>query len=209
MADAPTRAPAQRRPLPSREYLAECLVYDPATGGLRWRERPLHHFAGVGFWRHWNGRYAGQSAFTAPDGSGYLCGSVGNRRLMAHRVIWGLLHGDPGEDEIDHIDGDRANNRAANLRRVSGAINRLNSSLPRDNRSGAIGVCFHAERRRWRAFITIRGVTKQLGYFATRDEAVAARKAAEAARGFHPNHGKPARALTLSSSNARKAGAAA
>lgn len=173
--------------------LSELLDYDPATGGLVWKRREPRHFSGDRSQAHscaqWNAWLAGKEAFTA-KANGYLVGSIMGRREYAHRVIYAIMTGEWPPYEIDHIDGDRANNRWNNLRSVTRGEQRLNSKLRKDSRSGVLGVGWYAKKQKWRARIRLRGKQKHLGFFDTVEAAAAARHAAEREYGFHPNHGR-------------------
>jgi hypothetical protein len=116
-----------------------------------------------------------------------------------------MIHG-YWPDEIDHINGDRADNRLSNLREVSNIENQRNKVLPRNNKSGHIGVSWNKDSKKWMARITINYKLKQVGQFSTIEEAVAARKEAERKFGFSERHGargpyykpnKPAKHPTL------------
>lgn len=113
--------------------------------------------------------------------------SNGYRRLMLngisyleHRLVWLIFEGDiPDGYEIDHIDGDRANNRRTNLRLVTRQQNNMNCGDSKNSTSGIKGVSWHDERNKWRAYIMIDYRQKHLGLFDTKEEAKAARVAAE------------------------------
>jgi hypothetical protein len=171
------------------ETLRSVLRCEPETGKLYWMPRPSELFPDKRSANVWNARYAGREAFTAACGDGYRRGTVFYTNLKAHRVIWALVHGEWPADQIDHINGDPSDNRICNLRSVSNAENSRNSARPINNTSGVRGVYWHQSKNKWRARI---GKNISLGYFADFDEAVAARKAAEAERGYHPNHGRAA-----------------
>lgn len=137
----------------------------------------------------WNARYSGRQAFTAKDRDGYFQGSFLGQRLRTHRVVFALTHGD-WPDVVDHIDGDRTNNRISNLRNVSQAENARNVRAPTRNTSGQVGVCWIAARQRWKAQIMRDGKGITIGWFADFADAVAARAQAERDFGFHVNHGR-------------------
>jgi hypothetical protein len=169
------------------------LHYDPNTGVLTWRSRNEGLFADA---KHsaarkckaWNSRMAGREAFTAV-GHGYLKGSILNRRYAAHRVAWAIVHGVWPSGQIDHINGNRADNRLCNLRDTDSATNGKNQRLGVNNKSGVNGV--HFDRNRWVARIKVAGKVKHLGRFENFEDAVAARREADRRFGFHPNHGLP------------------
>lgn len=177
-----------RRPLPSAEYLRECLAVDLDTGALCWLKRPRHHFASDGACKCWNSQHAGKPAFTAISPRGYFHGAVDNRIYFAHRIVWKIITGDePGE--IDHIDGNPQNNAPANLRIVTRRQNARNARVRSDNKSGHAGIFWDDERQKWRAHLGGR----LLGRFVSQAEAIARRRTAMAEAGYHPNHGRVAR----------------
>lgn len=180
------------RALPSQEVLRQLLDYDPQTGALTWRERPVESFSGkrrVAVAKCWNARFAGQPALNIEHGNGYFSGSIGKVRVYAHRAAWKLATGDDPEF-VDHINGNRQDNRLANLRSVTRAENAKNKCTPRTNTSGYVGVSFCKQDQRWEAYIGD-GVTRaRLGKFVHIGDAIAARKNAEARHGYHENHGR-------------------
>ncbi|MGQ2942919.1 MAG: HNH endonuclease signature motif containing protein [Blastomonas fulva] len=107
-------------------------------------------------------------------------------------MAWLLFYGDWPTAQVDHIDGDRANNRICNLRDATHSDNCRNAGLSKRNKSGRIGVHFDHTRQRWVAGTKIMGKPIRLGRFATFEEACAARSAIEREYNFHPNHGRKA-----------------
>ena len=175
--------------LPSAEDLRQLLIYEPDTGKLFWRERPQGMFSCERDCRAWNARYAGREAFT-PRRGGYLMGKIFSRTHSAHRVIWCLFFGAWPSKQIDHINGDRSDNRIGNLREVSHTENMRNQKLHITNSSGHAGVYWMGKDRVWRASIWRDGRRKYLGSFVRKDDAVRARLRAEQEFGFHQNHGR-------------------
>ena len=137
--------------------------------------------------KSWNARFADREALTAVN-HGYRRGLINRNSAYAHRVIWKMMTGVDAE-ELDHIDGDRTNNAWHNLR-FGARENQRNCQLRHDNTSGCVGVVKRGDR--WIAQIGVNGTTKHIGIYATRQEAVHARKQAETGFGFHPNHGREA-----------------
>jgi len=163
------------RELPSQAYLRQRFDYDPEEGVLRWRE-PCRRKA--------VGDVAGSFAedyYTRV----YLDGV----HYMEHRLVWAWLYGDE-PDFIDHINQNKADNRAANLRSVDQHTNCRNARRSRRNTSGVTGVWFDTAQELWFAMISLNGKRHFLGKFKLFDDAVAARKAAEIKFGFHKNHGR-------------------
>lgn len=170
--------------LPPQAVLEQLLNYDPATGDLTWKPRPKHNRHGGHF------QDAGKPALASVGKNGYRNGHILHQRAYAHRVIWKLVHGaDP--DTIDHINGDKLDNRVENLRSISAVENQRNVKLGRLNKSGKPGVMFHAARGKWYAQIRDdEGRKRFLGYHETLEAAILAREAAEIEMGYHPNHGR-------------------
>lgn len=178
-----------KNPLPTPEQLRQLLSYDPETGDLTWRARDATWFGSERDCKKWNTRYAGSRAFRQIDGHGRCNGVILGRNYRAHRVAWAIFHGLWPCGEIDHIDGNPANNKITNLREVSRRENMRNTKVRTDNTSGVTGV--RAGRwRGWQASIMIDGRDVYLGTFSTVAEASVARRAAEQRLGFHPNHGR-------------------
>ena len=183
-----------KRQLPSQEVIRQLLDYDPETGRLFWRPRDASWFStkGTGSQANaasWNKRWAGKEAFTADSGQGYRAGTLLMQREYAHRVIWRHVHGTVPA-LIDHINGNRSDNRISNLRETDQQGNMLNTSLRSDNKSGVPGVRQRQDTGRWTAKIKVAGRLLSLGCFDSFEQAVAARKSAELRYGFHRNHGR-------------------
>lgn len=179
-----------KRNLPTPTQLCQLLRYDTETGNLYWRERPSSTFPSEGHARRWNGIWANQRALAHKGSDGYFKGKIWGIPVRAHRVIWAMAHGNWPENDIDHINHDRSDNRLANLRVVSRAENLRNMTKRRDNTSGVAGVTWKKSSGRWNASIFTGGKRRHLGYFDTIAEAARARSDAERAHGFHKNHGR-------------------
>jgi hypothetical protein len=141
------------------------------------------------FWRARRGsRSAGAEAGTLSD-TGYLMTKLNGKRVRVHRVIYAMHHGiDLRDQEIDHINSCRTDNRPENLRSVSHMENQQNQKKPSHNTSGYVGVGWRSSLQKWRAHIQVAGKSIHLGYFDSRDNAIKARKEALKQHGFHPNH---------------------
>ena len=183
------------KPLPSQEVLRQLLDYVPETGKLYWKERPFSMFRdGAQSAQHnaaiWNAKNAGREACSS-TANGYLETSLHRTPVLAHRVIWKMVTGEDAQS-VDHIDGDKSNNRFVNLRGVTQIENGQNQVLRKNNTSGVMGVYWSKPHNKWIARLNYKYKTIYIGIFETFDEAVAARRAAEREYGLHPNHGRAA-----------------
>ena len=115
---------------------------------------------------------------------------INGKRYYAHRIAWLLTYGSWPEYHIDHINGNKKDNRLTNLRDVSITENARNKKIYKNNTSGTIGVCFDKSKQGYVANITINGKYKNLGLFKNKEEAIAARAAANIKYNFHENHGR-------------------
>lgn len=183
--------------LPSPEDLRQLLSYDPESGILMWRSRSSEWFisgarSAQGCANNWNSMYADKRAGGMTQ-IGYRYISLpGGAKTPEHRVIWAMAH-NRWPKFIDHIDGDRTNNRLYNLREVSKAENSQNIAIPSDNTSGHIGVSWCKAYGKWQTGIGVNGKRVALGRYADLADAIKARKEAEIKYGYHANHGRVAR----------------
>lgn len=177
------------KPLPDVETLRKLLDYDPETGFLTWKPRPVEMFPNEPKFKRWNTRYANKRAGNAKGyQKGYIAMCILSKNYPAHRVAWAMHYGEWPKDQIDHINRQPADNRISNLRIVSNFENCRNKGFSKKNTSGHIGVHLRRNTGKWYAYISMRGRVS-LGSFNTFEEAVAARKAGELKYGYHPNHG--------------------
>jgi len=144
--------------------LREMLEYDPDTGVFRWRK------GGPG--RYYPGRIAG-----ATNAGGYRVIAFDGERLRAARLAWLYMTGKWPEEHVDHINGNPADDRWANLREATRAENLHNVGLRPNNTSGVRGVSWNKRQQQWHARVNFNGTLFHCGYFDTLDEAKAARDA--------------------------------
>lgn len=154
------------------DRLREVLNYNADTGVFTWRIK-LSRKVVVG-------REAGGLKPT-----GYMTVRVDTRSYYAHRLAWFYVYGSWPPDEIDHINGSRADNRIGNLRTATRKQN-MENRTPAPGTSGYRGVCWLDANQKWRASITHNRKNHYLGLFDTAEEASAAYK--EAAAIYHTHN---------------------
>lgn len=151
------------------ERARDIFNYDAGSGDLTWKVerragkgsnvvccRPGDLVGCIGPW--------GYRVFSF-EGSGY----------RAHRVIWLIVHGEWPAKHLDHVNGDRADNRLVNLRECGDLQNARNRGKHPRNTSGFKGVSWDSNRGKWIAQIRIGGKrNKYLGRFDSAVEAHAA-----------------------------------
>ncbi len=148
----------------TQSRLKELVRYDQKSGRFFWLKNPR------GFTRG------------APCGylnaRGYVDISIDGCCHKAHRLAWLYETGSFPPHDIDHIDGNRSNNKFKNLRSVTRSMNLENRRAPGShNKSGFLGVGVHAYG--FTALITVKGKTKYLGYFKKAEDAHATYLAAK------------------------------
>lgn len=143
--------------------LRELLNYDPLTGVFTFRLARKGRFAKVG-------EIAGR---IRPDDGGRRLGLDGGR-YWGNQIAWLYVTGEWPSLAVDHINGDRSDDRFANLRLATGSENLANARRPRHNTSGLKGANWHAKAGKWRATIKKDRTPIHIGYFATAAEAHAA-----------------------------------
>ena len=111
------------------------------------------------------GKEAGGLNTTPKSNNKYSRISINYRTYRVHRLIWIMFNGYISKDyEIDHIDGDKLNNKIENLRLVTQQENSFNNTLVR-------GYSWHKASNKWRAYIVLNQKQKHLGLFNTKQEA--------------------------------------
>lgn len=158
------------------ERLRKVLEYDPETG-IFTRATSFHN------------RYVGKEAGTLTM-DGYKSILINGKIYRAHRLAWLYTYDFFPELMLDHVNGDRSDNRIANLRMCGYSNNQENRSLSGSGAIKYLGVYFDKRRKKFISQITSQGVTKHLGSFATALEAheayLIAKKALHVFQGWQP-----------------------
>lgn len=140
----------------THKKLLELLHYNPLTGLFNWR-------IDIGY------RTKAGNAAGSKHHQGYIFIGIDRKQYGAHRLAWFYMTG-TSPSNIDHIDGDRANNAYSNLREASRAQNSQNIRKARSTSStGLLGAV--KNHGRWNAKITVGGKRHYLGTYDTPLEA--------------------------------------
>lgn len=154
--------------------------YNPDTG----------EFHRIAFVNNQGVLYSRESAVESKHQHGYFIAVVNGKRYRVHHLIFLYMTGSMPDKDVDHINGDRIDNRWCNLRLVDRVDNQRNQGVRTDNLTGRTGVYWYPPLNKYQAQITVNGKRIHLGYFEQQDDAITARQAAEVKHGFHANHGK-------------------
>ena len=158
-------------PAATLQNLRDKFGYDPKTGRFSWKEEP-----------------------GCVPTNGYRYIKVGGKLQLAHRLAWLYYYGEEPVGLIDHINGDRLDNRIENLRIATFSQNAANAKRHSRNTSGLKGVAKVVKKGvwtgRWQASITHQNKQIGLGSFKTKELAHAAYvKAASRLQGEFANDG--------------------
>lgn len=155
------------------DRLRQFLKYDPETGVFTWRVQRGNQSKG---------------SRAGCIHNGYLVIWHNGKIYKAHRLAWLAMTGDWPPADIDHINGDRCDNRFSNLRLATRTENCMNRKMQSNNNSGIKGVSWNEQRRKWIAKIRVNRRLLHLGGFVRIEDAAAAYE-----RAAHKYYGEFAR----------------
>ena len=135
----------------TQSELKELLDYNKDTGIFTWKQRTSNRIK--------VGNIAGNL-----HSCGYIELKVKNNRVLAHRLAWLYEHGEL-PILIDHINGDKKDNRICNLRQASYSENAYNSKIRIDNKSGVRCVSWNKTHNKWEVRIKLDGKLKNFGNY--------------------------------------------
>lgn len=176
--------------LPDLDVLCQRFRYDPETGNLlcaiykvplNARRRNLERA------QRWNSEVYGKPVGSRDGSEGYLVVGVNGTNYYVHRIAWKMAHGCDPIGDIDHINGNKIDNRLKNLRDVDRSTNSKNKVTRVISSSGVRGV-YKISECRFIANVKELGRIHHLGTFSSLEEAKAARLAYDVAHGFTDRH---------------------
>lgn len=163
----------------TQENLKELLNYDLETGNFIWKCESSRN------------RKKGLIAGTILN-SGYRIIRINKKGYIAHRLVWLYVYGKFHNLHIDHIDGDRDNNRLLNLRECNRSENGQNRISNKNSTSKFLGVFWHKINKKWNAQIRVNKKAIYLGQFENEIEAYNAYLIAK--KNLHKFNPKPRKA---------------
>ncbi len=160
----------------TQEYLKSILDYNLDTGIFTWKVNKAQ--------RTKIGDVAGWLS------NGYTKIEINNNSYNAHRLAWLYVYGKLPENLVDHIDGNRSNNKISNLRESTYQTNSQNYKTPKTNKSGVKNVSWYKSMNKWVVSISVKKIKKTIGYFDNLEFAeLVAIEARNKYRGEFANHG--------------------
>lgn len=135
----------------NQQLVAEC--FEHRDGKLYWKKVA-----------HPNKQYLVGQEVGSIHKTGYRHVTWMGKVHKVHRLIFLLEHGHLPK-EIDHINGDRLDNRPENLRQATRSENQCNKGACKNNTSGSRGVSWHKASKSWLVRVSVAGKSKIIGYF--------------------------------------------
>lgn len=135
----------------TQAHVKELFDYDPETGDLIWKVDLYSNKV--------KGKVAGSMHV-----SGYMDVQINGKKFKTHRMVWLWHQGVFPANGLDHINGDKSDNRIENLREATTAQNAQNlRKAQSNNKSGYLGV--RPFRNRWQAKITVNNKRHHIGTY--------------------------------------------
>lgn len=157
----------------TQDYVQSLLTYNPNTGELR---NAVDR----------NTRAPKNALAGSLTTDGYISVQLCGKKYQAHRLIWLYVTGEWPQQEIDHINRNRSDNRWVNLRVVTRLENSRNTNGHTKSKSGVKGVAYVSSLKKWQVQMRVCGKTHYIGVYDTICEAANAR--ADAERRLYADH---------------------
>ena len=173
----------------SVEEVRSLFDYDPETGKLYWKPRERSYFKSLNSWSRWNNRYPGNEAGYYSCNGYVQIRIFKNKLYQAHRIAWIHYYEEIPDQFIDHINGDKLDNRILNLRKATYADNTRNRHMSKGEIPFKGVSKLRGYENRYRAYVFLNDKQIHLGVYDTPEEAHAAY--CEAAQKYHGEFWNP------------------
>lgn len=137
----------------TQAFLKEIFTYDPDSGLFIRRVKRTNYNGEIG------------SIAGTLDSKGYIAININGKLNRAHRLAWLYMTGKWPQQEIDHINLKRSDNRWCNLRQASRKENGWNRGMNKNNSSGVKGVYWHKKANKWCVEIMVNKKKIYLGLY--------------------------------------------
>jgi len=151
--------------LVSQSYLKSLISYNPDTGVFTWIK------SGIGISKDLISGYI--------ENNGYRRIKINGKKYLGNRLAWLYMTGEWPSRFIDHINGEKDDDRFCNLREATQSQNCMNRKTTSKNTSGTTGVSWSKNDKKWVSYINVNRKRKTLGLFKDKERAIQVRKFAE------------------------------
>ena len=159
----------------TKEMLEHKFYYNIEKGTLRWKN-PTSNRARKDVDAGWI------------DTEGYRKVTINNTTFRVHRILFYLANG-RWPLEIDHLNGDKSDNRSCNIVESTRSENNRNRAIQSNNTSGVTGVRWVESKKAWRGEFTCKDF-RTSKIFSDFSDCVEWRQGIMNTIGFGPNHGR-------------------
>lgn len=147
------------KPLPSSDRISQLLTYDKLSGNLYWKIDQSNFVK------------SGMMAGSISGNNGYVRIKLDKVMYAAHRLVWKIHFGYDPVHHLDHINGNKIDNRIENLREATNSQNIAAGKVGRISKSGKVGVYFVKKSGKYIAGFRKNRKYNYLGLFLTLEEA--------------------------------------
>lgn len=140
----------------TQEYLKSVLHYNEITGVFTWKVSNSKKLK-VGSIAGWY------------NTRGYVQITIKNKKYTAHRLAWLYMYGTDPKAQIDHVNGNKEDNRIDNLREVNNRENNQNKTVHRNGR--LVGYSLHKNTKKYQARVNVNKKVIHIGLYNTPQEA--------------------------------------
>jgi hypothetical protein len=159
------------------EEAVKCLTYNADTGEIKLKN-------------YTESVNPDKFSYTELSQMGYLRVRINKKRYRAHRIAWLLFYGEEPKGIVDHINGNKLDNRICNLRIADDFTSSWNKGLSKRNTSGYKNVFYDSTEKKWAAAIIAKKKLYKKHFNSVDDAIKVAADLRCKLHGEYANHGK-------------------